>query len=114
MTDRVHQEKVLKACNEVIDFSEYFRFLSGHFGNEKMAAMVAVRLFFPPKFRCVTNIIKYCDMCQNINTYKLQEGNKTLHPIPIHLKVLIKNGTDFIGLLKEIESYKYIVEAILY
>ena len=53
-------------------------------------------------------------MCQCVNKYKLQKSNKTLHPIPVPLKVRNQTGIDLIGPLKETDSYRYSVTAVDY
>ena len=47
-------------------------------------------------------------MCQYMNTYKLQKGSKTLHPILVPLRVRTQIGPDLTGPLKEINGYMYI------
>ena len=50
-------------------------------------------------------MIKYCDVCQHVNTTKLQKGQETLHPIGIPLMVCTLIGIDLLGPLKEIDNY---------
>ena len=41
--DRVHQEEIKKACHERIGSLQEAMVLSGHFGRDKMRAIVAAR-----------------------------------------------------------------------
>ena len=63
-----------------MDSSQETRKLAGHFGRDKMGAMVVSRWYFPHIFKHVTEMIKYCDACQHITTYKLQQGQETTSP----------------------------------
>ena len=65
-------------------------------------------------FKWVREILKYCDVSKHVNTTKLQKGQKTLHPIPLPVKVWSQIGIDLLGPLKAIDGYKYIVTALDY
>ena len=84
----------MKACQGGTGISQKSRVLSAHLGRDKTRAMVVVRWYFPHIFTGVAEIIKYCDVCQHVNTYKLPKGNKTLHTIPVPLKAWSLIGID--------------------
>ena len=80
VVDRVCQEEIMKAYHGGIDVPLHFRVLSGHFGRNKMGAMGVARWHFPHIIKTSAEIIRQHDVCQHVNTYNLQNGNKTLHP----------------------------------
>ena len=56
---------------------------AGHFSRAKPGQMVVARWYFPHIFKDVTEIIKYCDMCQYMSTYILKRSdNSTSYPSP--------------------------------
>ena len=82
------------------------------FGRNKKGAMVLARWCYWRIFMCTTEIVKNCDVWQSVNTYKVWEGNWTLHPMTVSVKVWSKIGIDLIRPIKE--HYRYIVTAISY
>ena len=47
VADRIHQGEIIKACHEGIGFLQEARVLGGHFGKDKMGAMIAAMLYAP-------------------------------------------------------------------
>ena len=74
--------------------------------------MVVVRWYFQPINKLVTEMIKYCDVCQCMNTIELRKSWETLHPITVRLKVWSQIDIDLLCLVKEIDGYKRIVTAV--
>ena len=46
VADRVCKEEIMKACHEGMGSSQEARVLAGHFGRDKIGAMVAVWWYF--------------------------------------------------------------------
>ena len=90
------------------------RVIAAHFGRDKIGALAVMRSCFPLIFKHVTEIIKYCDLCEHMNIYELQKGQEILHPIPVPLQLWSQISIDLIGPLKENEGYRYIVTAVDY
>ena len=81
LSDRVWQEKIMKAFHETISMSEESRVLAGHFGRNKMEKeMIMVRWYFQNIVKCASEIIKCCEVCWHMNIYKLQKDNERVHP----------------------------------
>ena len=76
--------------------------------------MVVARWFIPHIIGCAAEIIKYCDVCQCVKTYKVQKCNETPHPILVPLKYGPILALIWIGSLKEIGTYRYIATAVEY
>ena len=68
-------------------FIQEARVLAGYFGRNKIVAMVVVRCYFLHIFKYVTEIVKYCDVCQHMSLYILQKSEEPLHAIPVPLKI---------------------------
>ena len=116
LTDFKRQQDVLRECHEGVGDTLESRAASGHFGRDKMVAMITTRWVFPYITERVSNFLKYCDACQRVNTTKFPKGGETLHPIPVPRKIWSQIGIDLIGPLKESGplKMKYIVTAVDY
>ena len=79
----------------------------------KTGAMLVVRRYFPHILKCVAEIIKYCDVCQHVSTYKLKMVMR-IYPILVPLKVWSQIGNDLIGPTKETDGYGYTVTDVDY
>ena len=77
--------------------------LSGDFGRDKMG-IVMVKWYFPCTFKHVVEIIKYCDVCQCLDTNELKKGKK-LHTL-IHL---ISRYEAWVALIWEVHWKKSLV-----
>ena len=102
----------MKACHGKNGVSQQYGVLNSHFGGYKMGAVVLGIWHFPYIFICFTGIINYCDVFQFVNTFELQKGNETQHPMPAPFKVCSQIGIDVIYTLTEIEGYQYIVTTV--
>ena len=71
----------MKACHERVDISQQSRVLSGYFGMYKVGAVVVARWYFPHIFKYVDEFIKFCDVCQDVNTYNCKEETKLHIPV---------------------------------
>ena len=63
----------MKTCNERIGILQQSRNLSGPLDRVKIGKMVVVRWYLPHILKHTSEIIKYMDVCQHVNTYKLQK-----------------------------------------
>ena len=73
IADRVHMEEIMKAHHQGMGSLLESRVIAGHFDQDQMGVIVELRLHFPHIFK-VREILKYCDVCQCINTTNLQKG----------------------------------------
>ena len=69
--DMVCQKEITKACHQGMGSLQESVVLAGHFGRDDIGALVVARWYFPHIFKLDTEIIKYCDTCQSLNTTKL-------------------------------------------
>ena len=97
-----------------MDLSQKSRVLASHVHRDKMGTMVVVRWYFPHTLLHMATIIKYCDVCQHMNTYQLQKGHEPLHPILILIKVSSQIENDLLDSVKETYGCRYIVTAVDY
>ena len=57
-------------------------------------------------------MLKFCDICQIVNTRNYVRVRESAIPVPC--KVWSKIGIDLVGSLKEIDSYRYIGTTVNY
>ena len=114
VTDLRRQEDIIRQCHEGVGESLECRAASGHFGRDKMVALIFSRWSFPKITERVLQYLRYCDACQRCNTNKIPKGGETMHPISVPEKVWSKIGIDLIGPLKESNGMKYVVTAVDY
>ena len=113
--DFERQESLIKACHEgIAGGSIQCKAAGGHWGRDKMLAILNQRYIFPHMKKRVQYHIKYCDMCQRINQHKLSKSGSTLHPIKVPNRLWSQIGIDLIGPLPEVEGMRYIITAIDY
>jgi hypothetical protein len=114
VTDLKRQNTIINEVHVGVGVSFEAKSAAGHFGRDKMVALINSRWHFPLITARVTQYLKYCDTCQRANTYKTPKSGAILHPHDIPTKVWAKIGLDLIGPLTLCNGYKYICTAIDY
>ena len=103
----------MKTCYWGIGISQQPRVLSGHFGRQNGGHGIhEVVLPTHPQMCCW--IFNYCDVCQCVDSYRLQIGNSTLGLIPVPLQVWSQIGTYLISLQRTMYSYRYVITSLHY